>query len=250
MKRSQLGTPITRYHLQELRWRDLLRVFLPLIVIVFIPIVFGFWRTLYGYSNYGPAAAASWGRTWFIIGGILVIILLLYSLRRLKKSHTWIDVYRWGLHFHSPSGRNRMLNWEDIQGITSYSINKSYFGVIKRIKHYLILFSRRYSPLLCHPDLIDREGLKKTIKKQVYGRLKPQLIQAFKNGEILPFGEVSISKQSLFLPKQEIPWEYLEGISVHKGAFIIKLTGQKKIELPIRKLQNIEILIHLIKTEI
>jgi len=80
--------------------------------------------------------------------------------------------------------------------------------------------------------------------------LRPRLINTFQGGEIIPFGEVSITKQKLYLPKQELPWEFVEGISVQKGIFVIKLSAEKQIEMPIRKIQNIEILIHLIKTEI
>jgi len=249
-KRSDLGTPIARYHLQEIHWRDLFTVFFPLILVVLAPVGYGLWRTLYGYSSFGPAAASAWGRTWFLIGAFLVIPLLFYTLSRLKKAHTWIDVYSWGLFLHYPPGRKRLLNWEDIQGITSYSVNKSFLRVINKTRHYLILHSRRYPPLQSHPDLHDREGLKKTIKKQVYLRLRPRLLQAFQRGEIIPFGEVTISKQKLSLPKKEIPWEYIDGITVQKGIFIVKLSAKKQIEIPIRKIQNIEILIHLIKTEI
>ena len=249
-KRSELGSPITKYHLQELLWRDLLRVFIPLILIVLAPVGYGLWRTLYGYSNFGPAAAASWGRNWFLIGGGLVIALLFYALRRLSKAHTWIEIYSWGLYLHYPPGRKRLLQWEDIKGITSYSINKRFFRIINRKKHYLSLHSRRYPPLQCHPNINGREGLKKTIKKQVYSRLRPKLISAFKAGKRISFGEISISKEMLFLPKQEIPWDYVEAISVEKGILNINLSTQKELDIPIRKLQNLEILIHIIKTEI
>jgi len=249
-KRTDLGTPIARYYLQQLLWRDLLTVFFPLTIVVLAPLGYGLWRTLYGYSSFGPAAASSWGRTWFLVSGFLVLPLLFYTLNRFKKIHTWIEVYAWGLLLHYPPSRKRLLNWEDIQGVTSYSVNKSFFRIINKTRHYLILHSRRYPPLSCHPDLHDREGLKKTIKKQVYNRLKPRLIKAFQGGEIIPFGEISITKQKLHLPKQELPWEFVEGISVQKGIFVIKLSAEKQIEMPIRKIQNIEILIHLIKTEI
>ena len=249
-KRSDLGPPITRYNLQELRWRDILKVFFPFSLVVLAPVGYGLWRTLYGYSRFGPAAAFYWGRTWFLVGGFLVIPLLFYALRRLKMAHTWIEVFSWGLYFHFPPGRKRLLRWEDIRGITSYSVNKSFLRVYNKTRHFLIIHSLRYPALFCHPDIPGREGLKKTIKKQVYTRLKPKLLQTFKIGEIIPFGEVSISKHKLYLPKQEIPWEFIEGISVQKGIFIINLTAQKRIEIPIRKVQNIEILIHLIKTEI
>jgi hypothetical protein len=249
-KRSELGSPIARYSLQELRWRDLLRVFIPLTLAVLTPVGYGLWRTYYGYTHFGPAAASVWGRTWFLLGGVCVILLLFYSLRRLKKAHTWIEVYPWGLYLHYPPGRKRVLQWDDIHGITSYSIKKRFLRVINHTKHYLYLHSQKYSPLLCHPNLNDREGLKKTIKQQVFDRIRPKLHKAISAGQIIPFGNASISKKVLYLKDQEIPWEYVEEISVEKGIFIIKLSPQKKIELPIRKIQNLEILIHLIKTEI
>jgi len=61
---------------------------------------------------------------------------------------------------------------------------------------------------------------------------------------------VTVSKEKLILPKVEVPWDYIEGISVEKGVIIINLSEQNTIEIPIRKIVNLEILIHLIKTEI
>jgi hypothetical protein len=250
MKETNQEIPVTTFHLQELRWRDFLRVFLPLIIIVLIPLGYGLWRTLYGYSSFGPAAAAAWGTTWFYVAGILLIFLLLYTFRRLRRAHTWIDIFSWGLEFHFPPNRKRRLKWDEIVGITSYSVNRSLLKLSKRKKHYLILYSGRYRPLLCHPGIKDQDGLKKIIKKHTYKHLQPKLAQAFLQGKTLPFGEVSISKDKLILPKSEVPWDYLEGIAVEKGSFIVKLTAKNTIEIPIRKIVNLEVLIHLIKTEI
>lgn len=250
MKGSRPKNPLTKYYLQELGWQDLLKVFLPLIILVLTPFGYGFWRTLYGYSSFGPAAAAQWGRTWFLISGGLVILLLLYSLRRIKNNQTWVKIFPWGVQLNSPPGRKRALKWEEIQGITSYSVSRSFLRLFKKTKQYLILYSEKYRPVYCHPDLKDREGLKKIIKKQVYQLLKPQLLQAFKNGKTIPFGSITISKEKLILPKVEIPWDYIEGISVQKGNFVINLTAKNSIEIPIRKIINLDILIHLIKTEI
>jgi len=250
MNETLQGTPITKYNLQELIWRDFFKVFLPLIIVVLIPLGYGLWRTLYGYSSFGPAAAAAWGITWFYIAAILVILLLLYTYRRLKRAHTWINVYSWGLEFNFPPGRNRRVKWDEIVGVTSYTINRSLLRLGKRKKHYTILYSERYRPLQCHPGIKDQEGLKKIIKKHTYKHLQPKLAQAFVNGKTLPFGEVSISKEKLILPKSEVPWDYIEGISVEKGVFTINLTAKNAIEIPIRKIVNLEILIHLIKTEI
>jgi hypothetical protein len=102
MKKPDLGTPIISYYVKQLLWKDLLREFLPLLLAVLAPVFYGFWRTLYGYSNFGPAAAAVWGRNWFLLGGLLLIIVLFYTINRLKKAHTWVKVFRWGLIFHFP----------------------------------------------------------------------------------------------------------------------------------------------------
>jgi hypothetical protein len=249
-KRSDLGSPITKYNLQVLQWRDLFTVFVPLSLLVLAPLFYGLWRTLYGYSNFGPAAAYYWGRSWFLASGFLVLFLLFYTYRRLRNAHTWVEIYSWGLFFHNPPGKKRVVYWEDIIGVTSYAVNRSFIRIFNKSIHYLIIYTRKYRPLHCHPNLHDRQGLKKTIKKQVYSRLRPKILQAYKMGEIVPFGDLSISKQKLYLPKQEIPWDYVEGISVQKGNFMIKLSAQKAITIPIRKIQNIEILVHLIKTEI
>lgn len=242
--------PITKYHLQELGWRDFFRVFIPLIIVVLIPLGYGLWRTLYGYSSFGPAAAAAWGKSWFYLAAFLVILLLLYTFRRLKRAHTWIDIYSWGLEFHFPPNRIKKLIWEEIVGITSYSVKRSLLKPGKRKRHYLVLYSERYKPIHSHPGIKDQDGLKKIIKKHTYKHLQPKLAHAFKQGKTLPFGQVSISKEKLILPNSEVPWDYLEGIAVEKGSFIVKLTAKNTIEIPIQKIINLEVLIHLIKTEI
>lgn len=250
MKSSKKTNPLAEYRLQDLGWKAVLQVFLPLILVTLSPLAYGLWRTLYGYSSYGPAAALRWGRIWFYISGILVIFLLLYTLRRLRRSHTWVQIYPWGIQYHFPLRRKRYLKWEDISGISTYSINKSFTPLINKTKNYLVLYSARSRPFFCHPDLVRRPGLLKVIKEQVYNRLRPKLTQAFKDGKTIPFGGISISKEKAILPSTDIPWEFLAGISIEKGALLLKMTAGNTIEVPIRKLINLEILVQLMKTEI
>jgi hypothetical protein len=250
MKSSKKTNPLSEYRLQDLNWKSVLQVFLPLILVVLSPLLYGLWRTLYGYSSYGPAAAMHWGRNWFYLSGFLVIFLLLYTLRRLWRSHTWIQVYTWGIQYHRPLRRKKYLKWEEISGISTYSINKSFTPLINKTKHYLVIYSRKTRPFTCHPELTKRPGLVKVIKSQVYQHLRPRLTQAFKDGKIIPFGGISVSNKKAILPSKEIPWEFLEGISLEKGNFQIKLTAGNTVEVPIRNLINLDILVQLIKTEI
>ena len=250
MKITKKFNPLSEYRLQDLGWKAFFQVFLPLILLVLSPLAYGLWRTLYGYSSFGPAAALKWGRTWFFLSGFLLIFLLLYTLRRLIRSHTWVRVYPWGIQHNRPLRWKKNLQWEEISGISTYSINKSFTPLINRTKHYLVLYSGKSRPFVCHPKLSKRPGLIKVIKEQVYKLLKPKLTQAFKDGKTIPFGGLSISKEKAILPAQEIPWEFLDGISIEKGNFLIKLTAGNTIHIPIRNLINLEILVQLIKTEI
>jgi hypothetical protein len=250
MKPSQHITPLSEYRLQVLDWKAVFQVFLPLILLVLAPLTYGLWRTLYGYSSFGPAAALRWGRAWFIISGILLVFLLLYTLRRLIRSHTWVRIYPWGVQYHLPLRPKKNLAWEDISGISTYSISKSFTPLINKTKHYLVLYSGKSRPFVCHPELSKRPGLKRVIKEQVYKLLKPKLTQAFKAGRTIPFGGLSITKTKAILPSTEVPWEFLAGISIEKGNFLIKLTAGNTIQIPIRNLINLEILVQLIKTEI
>lgn len=249
MKKSKTQ-PLSEYRLQELGWKAVLQVFLPLILVSLSPLAYGLWRTLYGYSSFGPAAAYAWGRNWFYLSGLLVILLLLYTLRRLRRSHTWIRIFPWGIEYHLPLRRKKQLRWKEITGISTYSINKSFTPLINKTKHFLVLYSRKHRPFTCPSELARRPGLVKVIKDQVYALLRPRLTQALKDGKTIPFGGISISKKKATLPTMEIPWEFLEGVSLAKGNFQIKLTAGNTVEIPIRNLINLEILIQLIKTEI
>lgn len=250
MNKSKKAQPLSEYRLQELGWKAVFQVFLPLILVTLAPLAYGLWRTLYGYSSFGPAAAYLWGRNWFYLSGVLVIFLLLYTLRRLVRSHTWIRIFPWGIQYHLPLRRKKHLQWKEITGISTYSINKSFTPLINRKKHILVLYSGKHRPFTCPSELARRPGLVKVIKEQVYNLLRPRLTQAFKEGKTIPFGGLSISQKKATLPMMEIPWEFLEGVSLEKGNFQIKLTAGNTVEIPIRNLINLEILIQLIKTEI
>lgn len=250
MKTSKNTAPLAEYRLQDLGWRAVFQVFLPLVLLVLAPLLYGLWRTLYGYSSFGPAAALQWGRSWFYLAGILVIFLLLYTLRRLRRTHTWVRIFPWGIQYHFPLRRKRYLKWEEISGISTYSINKSFTPLINRTKHYLVLYAGKSRPFVCHPDLARQPGLLKVIKSQVYGRLRPRLIEAFMEGKTIPFGGISISKKKAVLPAMDIPWEFLAGISIQKGTLVLKLTAGSSVDIPIRKIINLEILVQLIRTEI
>jgi len=250
LTQKQLGRLIARYPVQPLRWRHLLTTFLPLILLVVAPVGYGLWRTYYGYTNFGPAAARFWGRQWFLAGGMLVLLLLFYALRRLYRAHYWAEIRTGGLFLHLASGKKRMLPWEQLWGVTHYANKRSLLGLFPKTTSSLIIYPLEGKPIRLHKDIKDVKGLTKTIKKEVYRRVKPTFREALKVGKKVPFGAVSLNKDSLFFQDREIPWHYLEGISVQEGKLIFQISDAQGFEIPVKKIQNIELLVHFIETEI
>lgn len=251
-KRNQkdLGPLIARYPVQPLRWQDLFLTFLPLIVVVLAPLGYGLWRTYYGYTNFGPAAARFWGRPWFLTSGFLVLFLLGYSLRRLIRAHCWVEVHPQGLLVQRSSGRALRIFWKEIWGVTSYAIHRSFFGLLSNTRRSLILYPFDGKPIKIHQDLKGIKGLTKTVKKEVYRRIYPAFSRALKIGKQVPFGEMTITRDRLIYRNREIPWRFIAGLSVGEGKLMIQLSEEQEISVPVKDLQNIELLIHFIETEI
>jgi hypothetical protein len=248
--KRDLGPRITELQVQPFRWRDLFLVFGPLLLLVLAPIGYGIWRTYYGYTNFGPAAARSWGRSWFWLAAALLLLLLFYALRRVLRAHYRIEVRQSGLWIESPPARKLALDWDQIWGVTTFSSRKvNPLGKSKYHQH-LILHPIQGKPIRVHKGLQKINGLIKTTKKEVYRRIKPKFLKALKNGKQVPFGAVSITRENLVYQQQVIPWRYIEQISVRHGILHVILTSEQNLKIQVKKLQNIEVLIQFIESEI
>lgn len=248
--KKDLGPLIADLQVQPFRWRDLFLVFGPLFMLVLTPVGYGLWRTYYGYTNFGPAAARSWGRSWFWLAAGLLILLLLYALRRLMRARYRVELRRNGLWIESPPGKKTALAWDQIWGVTSYSSRKYFPFKKSKFHHHLFLHPTQGKPIPIHKDLQNINALMKTTKKEVYRRIQPKFLRALNDGKEVPFGAVSMTKENLIYQKQVIPWQYIEQISVRHGILHINLTWDHHLKIQVKKLQNIEVLIQFIESEI
>lgn len=241
---------ITEFHVQPLRWRDVLTTFLPLVVMVLAPLGYGLWRTYYGYTKYGPGAAAAWGRGWFFLSGGLLIFLLLYTLRRLIRAHRRVEVFAAGLKLHAPGRRPQFVPWQEITGLTTTSVRHSFLGWKSKPRQKLTLITRnRGTRTIDHRirkigDLID------IVKEQVYPLRLPVLKKGLHQGKTLSFGRIQLSRRGLIVDQSDLPWSYIKGLTTRDGQLIIKLSKQKERRIPVQDIHNIELFIQLIKEEI
>ncbi|MDZ7845029.1 MAG: DUF6585 family protein [Anaerolineales bacterium] len=245
-----LGTRVTTYHVQPLRWRDLGTTFLPLIFSVLAPLGYGLWRTFYGYTNFGPASARYWGRFWFYTAGILLIFVLLYTLRRLLRAHRRVEIHSQGLRIFLPPIRRVDLRWEEISALSTTTSRSSFLSWKSKPRNKLKIIARDGKSLTLDHRFKELADLITLVKEQVYPLVKPRLVSAFHQGKELDFGAISLSRTGLRVQDQDLPWSYIKGLTAENGSFSIKLSPQKQIQVPLRSVYNIEILIQIIKEEV
>ncbi|MFO8036169.1 MAG: DUF6585 family protein [Anaerolineales bacterium] len=249
-KHPSLGSQVTTFAVQPLGWRHFFLLFIPLCLVALSLVGVGYWRAIYGYTNFGPATALFWGQPWFLSAAFLTIAILLYALWRIHHAHTWVKVYVRGIIVHRPPSRKRTLRWEEIAGLSTSTTKRSFLGWKSGLRHTLTLHPTQGPSIQLNHRIKHLEDLIIILKKQVYPRLIKQLKEAFQANKDLHFGALSISKTYLSYQEKDIPWTYIQGITAANGYLIIRLSPQKHFEIPSEKIQNMELLVKLIKEEV
>ncbi len=246
-KTIPLGQLTTVHHAQALRWRDLLSTFIPLGLVVLSPLGYGVWRSYYGYTHFGLAAAESWGRPWFLVSAIVALPLLLYALRRLRRAHLWVAVHAHGIRVHRPPGRVQAIPWGQVEGLSTSLTHNTFLGWKSQTRHSLTIYAINQAPIRLDDRLPRLPGLIASLKAHVYPRLRPQIRQAHKAGKALYFGPLKISEQGLDYKEKKLFWRDIDQVTIHKGCLQIHPHLVKAIRIPTKKILNIELLIELLE---
>ncbi len=249
-KNSKFGSIVTSFHVQPLKWRHVGLIFLPMGLVILGLVGMGYRRAIYGYTNYGPVAARTWGQPWFQAALGVTLPVLLYALRRLHRAKFRVSVHKPGLIIRQPPGRKTRLRWEDITGLTLTSTQSNFLGWNSRPRHKLTLHPRRGNAIQLDSRFKHLPDLIQLLKKQIYPRLLPAYRTAFQQGQELPFGALAISREHLTYQDKQVPWTYIEGMTAHNGNLIVHLGSRKEIKVPAKHIQNMELLIKLIKEEV
>ncbi len=101
----------------------------------------------------------------------------------------------------------------------------------------------RLDNTLCLPD----EAVEKHIKRAVFKRLAPPLIERYQAGEALTFGPVTVQEQNgLQLRGKHFAWAEIREIKVDKGRLQVTLRDGKHHEVRVNAIPNVELLGRLI----
>ncbi len=244
-----LGPVIAIYRDRPLRWRDLFLLFIPAALAVLIPALYGLRRTLYARLYYGPAPAQVWGRAWFELAALALIPLLLLALRRVRRARRAVVLRKRGVQIRWHGGIRIDLRWEQIAGIACDEEIRTFMGRPLNTRTRLTIFPHNGKPIRLDDRLPGLDELTSRLKARLYPRLLPALRAAYRRGESLPFGPLTLHPEGLRLREEEIPWERVAHLEVEDGYLKIRTIHGRSHKLPARKIPNVELFIQLLQEE-
>jgi len=244
----QLGIPIGAYKGRGFSWKDLFTLGLPGILAVSAPVTYGLWLYQNAYTQFGPAAAQSWSRPWFLLATVGLIAFLILFIYRLIISRRYIRIYKDGLKLHLNSFQTRTLHWQEITGIRVDFSQARFLGVAARPRYAsdLLLPKRRLVHLQeghvqSLPELITQ------LKDSIYPRLLPVLEGLFQTGEQVDFGPISVQRSAVRVHNQSRPWADLKRVSIQSGLLLVEWGDRTTRRIPISQISNLELLLQFIE---
>ncbi len=244
---KDLGPAMTSYHDRPLGWRDILFTFAPAILIVLAPLGYGLYRYRYGIIHFGPVAARAWSRPWFALSAVALIPLLWLALRRVRRAHRVVKLYKHGLTIRWTGGRRNTLLWNQIEGVSHQTIDKKFLGITIDQKERLKLHTGDGKPVRVDDHIRSLPELAARLKAKVYPALLPQLRTRFREGEPLHFGPVTLYQDEIQLRNQAISWNQVAHIDIQAGYLMVESEHRKPIRIAAGHIPNIELLIQLLQ---
>lgn len=230
-----------------LRWRDLFLLFIPGVLAVLAPFLYGLKRDMYARTYYGPVAAQAWSWPWYSLAMVSLIPILLLAIRRVRQAHRWVALHKNGVRIHWTRGKAHMLLWNQIEGLSCNTTEAVFLGRTQKTRYHLTLYSIRGKKIHIDDHIKDLSDLAQRIKAKIHPRLLPKMRAAFQRGETLHFGPVLIHQHAIHVREQDIPWEQISHLNVGSGKLVIEFQSKLPIRIPVGKIPNVELLIQVLQ---
>lgn len=221
-------------------------MFFPGTIAVFAPLTYGLWVANNAYMQFGPVAAESWSRPWFLLATTALVPLTLLAFYRLYISRRYITVHENGLSLRLSPLYTQNLRWADINGIAAGNIQEQFLGITLRNQQKTTLFHRQGKPHKLDGRVENLPTLTEEIKRHLYPRLQQRLHSAFLEGKRLDFGSITIHRQGLQLRGKDVAWEQITHLGVQSGYLVVEYSGKKRWRQAVTKIANLELLTHIV----
>lgn len=245
---KSLGPLLAYARHRPLSWFDFFTWILLGIVAVLLPLLYGYYRQRYAYTNFGPVAATLWSRPWYILAIIALLAFIILAVYRLLLTRRFVAVHKHGIRL-ALSGK-RVLHWKEVSGIASSTTQYQFLNKPLRTSYHARLYPNIGKSIQLDNSLQGLPEVLRHIKAQLYPHITPALQSDFKQGKWLHFGQISIQQRALQVHNKQYSWSEIENIAANRGKLIIETTLNTRHTVALGKIPNIEILLQLIHQEV
>jgi hypothetical protein len=247
-----IGPQITKYRGLQFRKFEVIFTFISLVFFFAIPFLVGFYRILYGYTQYGLVAARTWGLSWLFLSIFFLIVIGIHFLNRLAVTKLSISIHRYGMTVHRPLWKDRIIRWDQVTDL--YVVQERFSSIQPSfLTHTVICTADNKRLTLRESEVQNLLHLVTQIKSSVYIHLKPRLQESYRIGNVVYFGPLEVHKKYLSLKLRfigfafkQVNWKDIEFVTIKSGHLLLKLHTHKQYRIRISRIPNLEILMFLI----
>jgi hypothetical protein len=253
LSNTEIGNQINKYRGSQLRKVEIFILLFSFLLLSLIPFFIGFYRSIYGYAQYGPTAAKSWGVFWFFLSIFFLIPIISYGLYRINRSQLLISLYTSGIKIRRLFRNELIILWDQVTDL--YVTQERAIANIRPSRTYCIIKTTDSKQVTLRSSEIDNLlELITQIKSFVYIHLYPGTLEAYRVGRALTFGPIEIHRKYIKIKRfdimpssKQVCWKDVDYITIKSGYLILRLHNQKTYQIKVSKIPNIEILFRLIE---
>jgi hypothetical protein len=260
---TDLGDLLATYRGFPFSRKDLWWI-IPVFTCFIIPLGYAVWLFQHVNVNYGLVAAFYRVQPWLLVAYLAFLFLATSLIYRAWSSRRFVSVHQKGVRWRLKGFRIHSLEWNELNGIASATIQNKFGNKTVRNENQSILYPKNGAPVVLDDRLQNLPGLIEEIKKQYYPQIYPELLESLHAGKEVRFGPVALQNQSIHIarnipdeeflaspyqPKrmQKLPWSQSLGLAVHSGFLVVQSGNSMKKRIPISQIPNFEILLKMIE---
>lgn len=212
-------------------------------------VTIGVWRGYLAYQDYGPALVLRWSMPSWIAAAALGLIGL-GSLFTLWQRHSIkVRTFANGMTYQRKR-KPQVFFWRHVRAIRTYASRYflPFLGTGGRSELLLTMASRQTLRLTSIVTGLDQ--LVETVKERVYPRLMSDYVKAFRMGQPIAFGPLTLTLDGIQYGRRSLAWDKVGGIELKRGKLNILWEtdgGVSRLSVAARRIPNVEICFQLIR---
>ena len=221
--------------------------FLPGAILFVLLMLTGSYLAVISFQHHGPALAIYRSQAWFLLAGLLFLILAAYLAYRVAISRQRIRAFENGLELRDFFFRTRSFRWTDLSGISLSATRLTLFGKAVSTRPVCKVFPKLGKTTELSSKIQGLPELIQIIKTHVYPLIWPGIKSDVRAGRAASFGTITISNEGLSTSKGLIPWEKIARLNTVSGFLVVELHDDSTRKVAAIDIVNLELLLEAVE---